>query len=143
MRGSSLGRGGRAKDRRGLFHLGLSEGLSLLRGSRLLLLPLLGDFGYLCQRRLLEGGRLEGLVWGGGATGDGGAQECIQVGAAAQDGGGRGRHGRGGGNGGRDSWGDGLCQNRDLLGWRRPGVWRGIKESSKLHVLVVDELEHV
>lgn len=63
------------------------SGLSF--GLRGLQCPGVGRGGaQLCQRRLLESGREEHLVRDGGAAGDGGAQQGVQVRAAAEDGGG-------------------------------------------------------
>lgn len=94
--------------------------------------------GHLCQGRLLEHGRLESLVWDGGAAGDGGAQQGIQVGAAAEDGGGGGGR-RGCGRRG----GAGVRRDRELLCEGRGSGKCVIEQPSKLHVLVVDKLEHV
>lgn len=57
--------------------------------------------GHLCQRRLLESGRVEHFVRDGGAAGDGGTQQGVQVRAAAEDGGGVGGRRRGGWRRGR------------------------------------------
>lgn len=81
MRRSCLRRGSRAEKGLGLLNLRLSEGLSLLRGGWLLLPR--GGAGYLGQGRLLESWGLEGFVRGGGAPGDGRAQEGVKVGATA------------------------------------------------------------
>lgn len=139
VRWCCLGRSWWAETWLGLLHFGLSGVLSWLSGSWLL--PLCGA-GHLGERRLLESGRLEGLVWGGGTTGDGRTQKCVQVGAAAHDG--RGRCGwRCRGGSWRRCWADGLSQTGELLSGSEPCVWRVIKQSSKLHFLVADELQHV
>lgn len=83
---------------------------------------------------------MEGLVWGGGTADDGGPQESIKVGAAAQDGGGCG--------GWRGGDGVGQAEGREVLGRGDPCELRGVKETRHVlvelhHVLVVDELQHV
>lgn len=83
MRRTNLGWGRRGEICWRLLHYRWSDTLSLLGGGWLL--PLCGA-GYLGKRGLLESGRLKGLVWGGGTTGDGRAQECIQMGTTAQNG---------------------------------------------------------